>query len=616
MHTRAVTILAVVSLLTAPAVAAQEIISVEPNWGEPGDTLSITVTGEIGYPFNLPAELTFSPADGITYDEPYLLDADKLATTITIPTSTPCGPQDLMVQTADYTYTGTGVFNVCQPGEPFIVAVRPDHGNAGEQLPITVTGVYTHFQQGESQLAMGDGISVDSVTVRDDTTLDANISIAGGAAAGPRDVIVTTAGETASGSGLFEVLAPQVTLSPASARQGETVAAITVIGSGFSSATRADLGEGITIGSQQSPDTQTLQLLQVEVAVNAPVGSHDLVLSNPELTASGAFTVVQGPDTKLLSVAPASADRGHPGIEVLLVGQNTHFDDDDVSVLLAAGHTTCNWLHGDDATHLRARLVIGAAAPEGPSDLTVALGLGSNCTNCESVTLPEGFTITAPGSILAVEPTQLPAGQKVTIDVTGSEGYFAAGSSQVFIEPAEDIEVGSVVVTDPDHLEAELTIGAEASGRPRDITVVTGTEVAGGSGLVDVVNPAIESVYPGGGLPGTQLQLVISAVDFTFTADSQVTFSGTGITVAKVAPDTQDASHLLVDIDIAADADTGPRDLTVSSGGQEFFLPGAFTVTSLPHGGGGGCASSGQPASPAGWWLSALLLLTLFRRFR
>jgi len=603
--------------LLARGAAAQNILSVDPDQGEPGQSLTITITGEIDYPFVLPAEITFSPATAITHDEPYLLDIDKLVTTITIPADTPCGPQDIVVQTSNYTYVGAGAFNVCQPGEPLIVSVVPDRGSAGEQLQVRVTGIYTHFLAGTSQLSLGAGITVDSVTVNDETTLDADITISGAAVAGPRDVTVTTSGETASGGGLFEVMAPQVTLSPASAVQGETVPTITVSGSGFDSSTTADLGEGIAIGGRQSPDPQTLQLLQVAVALNAPVGSHDLVLNDPDLTVAGAFTVVQGPETKLLSISPASADRGHPGIEVSLVGQNTHFDDGDVSVLLAVAHTSCNWHHGDDATHLRARLVIGDDAPEGPGDVTVALGLGSDCGNCEAVTLAGGFTITAPGSILAVEPTDLPAGETVTIDVTGSEGHFSAGSSQVFIEPPEGIEVGTVVVSDADHLQAELTITADASGRPRDISVVSGPEVASGTGLVDVSNPAIERVFPGSGLPGSELELTIQAVDFTFAAGSQVVFSGSGISVLAVTVDGLDASRLLVDIAIAADAPLGPRDLTVSSGTREFFLPAAFSVTSLPTGSAGsGCSCSSQPTGTAGWWLLALLLAALSGRRR
>lgn len=86
-----------------------------------------------------------------------------------------------------------------------VVSISPTHNKQGATINVTVVGKDTNFQAGVTQLSMGDGITVNSVTVNSRTQLTANISIHPNAQPGKRTVTVTTGGEIASKNELFSV---------------------------------------------------------------------------------------------------------------------------------------------------------------------------------------------------------------------------------------------------------------------------------------------------------------------------------------------------------------------------------------------------------------------------
>ncbi|MFQ5640548.1 MAG: T9SS type A sorting domain-containing protein, partial [bacterium] len=114
--------------------------------------------------------------------------------------------------------TGSETAMVERPG-PFLVlenleieaaatvaAIVPNAARADTTLDVTVTGANTTFIPGVSALSFsGDGITVLSTTVVDSVTLTATIRIDSAATPGFRDVLVTTATETAVLLSGFEV---------------------------------------------------------------------------------------------------------------------------------------------------------------------------------------------------------------------------------------------------------------------------------------------------------------------------------------------------------------------------------------------------------------------------
>ncbi|MGB8708073.1 MAG: hypothetical protein WCD72_09070, partial [Dehalococcoidia bacterium] len=120
------------------------------------------------------------------------------------------------------------------PGTPTVTSVNPNSGTQGQALPaVIITG--TNFT-GATAVSFGAGITVNSFPVNSATQITANISIAGAAAVGARNVSVTTPGGTGTLPNGFTVNAvppgtPTVTsVNPNSGTQGQALPAVIITG--------------------------------------------------------------------------------------------------------------------------------------------------------------------------------------------------------------------------------------------------------------------------------------------------------------------------------------------------------------------------------------------------
>jgi uncharacterized delta-60 repeat protein len=105
-----------------------------------------------------------------------------------------------------------GLTNVARllPGSPVaaITQVAPASGQQGKvNLNVVVTGQSTNFVQGTTTASFGAGITVNSTTVQSATQATVDVTIAAGAALGPRTVTLTTGGQIVSLAGGFTVTA-------------------------------------------------------------------------------------------------------------------------------------------------------------------------------------------------------------------------------------------------------------------------------------------------------------------------------------------------------------------------------------------------------------------------
>lgn len=607
-----------VCLFLGPAALGQGLVSVSPDQGEAGTTgLQIEITADTEVYFTHNTQVFFSPASGITHGmvDPF---ENTLTTTIDIPADTPAGMQNVSVL-IDGTreYSGQDLFEVTRTSDPEIVSVDPASATAGASHHLVINGVNTHFGGSTTVEFSGTGIQVDGVGFRDSLTLDVNITIAVDAPRTTRDVTVTTSDEVAVGPGMFTVVPPPANLNPSAGTQGETIAQLTITGGpgGYDGMTGAALGEGITVGSVDAPTANSLVLSDVVIAQNAPVGPHPLVLFSPNEVFPDAFLVEQGPNTLLLSITPDHGDRGHPGLEVALVGQNTHFDAGEVRVSLAIPNVQETQLNASDAEHMTAVLILADDASEGPVNVTVAVG-ASSCGNCEKVTLQDGFDITAPGTLDSADPAAIEAGDSASISITATDGQFVQGQTSLVFEPSQGVEVTSLNVVDSDHLTAEIQTAADAPGDARDVRAVTGTEVAVGFGLVDVHNPQILGLTPNSAEQGWDLNVTVFGVDIPFDSATTLTFSGTGINVSSVSFNSAEPDQVSAQISITDDAALGRRDVTVIAQGVEVTLLEGFTIRPPLLNGGddnGGC-SCGSKSPGSMLVVVGLLGLALLRR--
>ncbi len=118
--------------------------------------------------------------------------------------------------------------------------------------------------------------------------------------------------------------------------------------------------------------------------------------------------------------------------------------------------------------------------------------------------------------------------------------------------------------------------------------------------------PTVTAVDPASLAPGSTHQVWLSGSDF---ADGiVVAISGGGIEVGPAS--FVDAATVGVEVTVAADAEPGARDITVTNpNGMASTLAGAITITGDGEVSSGcGCAVPGQPAPDGRWWLLLLAL--------
>jgi MYXO-CTERM domain-containing protein len=358
-------------------------------------------------------------------------------------------------------------------------------------------------------------------------------------------------------------------------------------------------------------------LSAVNIATDAPVGRRDLNLSLPggDRLIPEAFAVLQGGATLLVSISPDHADRGHPGLTLELSGENTHFDAQQVDLSFSGQGITATNEQAIDGTQLSAQVRIDTSAAEDARDMRVQVGGACDWmmpAPCESVELAAAFTVTTPGSLDSADPTELEADGDVDVSISATDGQFVTDITQLFFEPADGIEVLSINVTGPDQLLASLRLSADASGAARDVTAVTGTEVAFGQGLVDVHNPQIERITPAAGFQGTLVPVLIIGIDLPFSANSTVEIDGAGCTVAAVVFDPEWPDQITTEFTITDEAAPGNRQVTVVAGAVS--ATSVFTVMERPEPPKEGCGCAARPTGTA--WFGLVFLALFGLRFR
>ena len=85
-------------VITSTESDEPEIKDIEPDEGDPGQTLDVLITGENTH-FNATSEVSFSLSDGITVGIPTVDNATSMTVTITIATDAPVGKRDVTVTT-------------------------------------------------------------------------------------------------------------------------------------------------------------------------------------------------------------------------------------------------------------------------------------------------------------------------------------------------------------------------------------------------------------------------------------------------------------------------------------------------------------------------------------
>jgi hypothetical protein len=367
-----------------------EITLVSPNSGRQGQTLDVNITGRNTAFMAGQSQVSFG--EGIFVRGVQVSSPTALRATLEISPTATLGARELTIVTGAQSASLANAFSVTG-GEPTLLSVTPSSATPGQSLALNITAQFSAFSQGQTQVSLGAGITVSTVTVNSPTSLTAQITVAANAVGGPRALTVTTGVQVLSRASAFTVQGPaQITsVTPGSGAPGQNLL-VTVAASGSSfaaGATQVSFGAGITVGAVTVNSPVSL-LVPISISSAASPGTRTVSVTTgaQTLTRDGAFTVSGAVATpSLLSVSPASSLQGR-SLDISIAGRNTSFVQGQSQVSLGAG-ISVDSVTVASPTALLARISVAANAAVGPRLVSVT-------TAGQAITLADGFTVLAP----------------------------------------------------------------------------------------------------------------------------------------------------------------------------------------------------------------------------
>ncbi|HXN52696.1 MAG TPA: RHS repeat-associated core domain-containing protein [Candidatus Acidoferrum sp.] len=416
-------------------------LTLTPNSGNPGSTVAVTISrsnpgfvqGSTVASFGAGTSVG-GAADGAL--GPVTVVSPTSATAqVTINGNAAGGVRTTLVATgseqllSSFTITSTA-------NPPVLQTVNPNTGQQGQtNESVNLTGQFTHWVQGTSTASFGAGITVASLTVNTATTATAVVNIDAAAAAGARNVSVTTGAETVSLANAFTVTQPVggpaiLSLTPNSALPGQAIQVlITAQNTHFvQGITQFNFGPQISVGGGPASGYGPVQVTsattataQVSVPNNAVVGSRTVVVQTGSEQANLVSGFVVHGTPVLSSLTPSSAQKGQT-LVVTIHGTATNFQQGVSQANFGAGISVGGALAGGfgpisvtGPTTATAQIAIDAAAAVGlRTPVTVQTGV-------EQASLSNsGFLVLGPviGSAPVVTITSPTEGAEVTAPTT------------------------------------------------------------------------------------------------------------------------------------------------------------------------------------------------------
>ena len=307
------------------------VASVSPINAHQGDTLNVTVMGQYTDFVSGLTQADFGP--GITVNSVAVNSTTGATVNISIDPAAAIGVRTVTMNTGTEIAVGTGLFTV-QGAVAEIVSVNPNTINQGATETVTITGSFTNFQTGVSQVTFsGDGITTGTVNVTGLTSLQVPVTVTLDATPGVRSVTVTTNGEVATLADALTVQAgmPTITVIDPNVGVPNSTIPVTITGAftNFTANnTQANFGSGISVGGAAegafgpvtvNSSTSATAMLTIDQA--AALGSRDVMVQTtlPDnsvemLTVNAGFTVqnVSTTPPSLVSLSPAANGQNVP----------------------------------------------------------------------------------------------------------------------------------------------------------------------------------------------------------------------------------------------------------------------------------------------------------------
>jgi Quinohemoprotein amine dehydrogenase, alpha subunit domain III len=298
------------------------------------------------------------------------------------------------------------------------------------------------------------------------------------------------------------------------------------------------------------------------------------------LTGVGAS---ESPAAAVASVTPGTGTIGTTVLGVVVIG-NGYANFAPTSTVSFGSDIIVSNLRNVSANSLTVDISIDATATPGARTVTVTTPLAGGGT--ETASLAAGFVVSASANLplASITPDRGAQAQTLDVAIVGTDTHFRAGTT--FANFGDGISIDALVVHDPTHATATVSVSPTTTLGWRTVTLVTGGEQAtiapvdpsGPGFLVIAGNAAIQSVSPNSGAQGAAPFVVsLTGTNTHFLQGATAVSFGSGINVGNIQ--VLDATHLTVSIAVTAGATIGLRDVIATTGGEVATLIGAFTVT-------------------------------------
>lgn len=530
------------------------ISSAAPSNGDPGTTVSVVLTGiNSGW---VQGTTTVSFGD-LTVNSVTVANPNSLTANVTIPQLVTPGTRTITVTTSSRTLTLTNGFAVNAP----VLTVSPASLVRGQTRQVVITGTKTFWAQGQTNIA-GNSFAANSVTVDSPTQLTALVTMqADLPVQGTVTLQIITGPQVLTA--LLKVTSGITNVFPHTGTRGTTFD-LTITGSETTNFVQGqsvvDLGSGITVNHVQV-NSPTSLAANITVDPTAVLSTRQVfVFTGTELAAgdgtnSSEFYVNE---VGKATISPTSVYQGQTGV-ILTFNLGIANTATAISV---AGITPAP-VSGD--TFGSASFAIPANASLGVHAVTITAG--ANTYSGELLVVPPG------PAIPRIAPSSASQGTQQAVVITGQNTHFITGTPVISL--GSGITATLLGVDSATSLRAMLTISPSAAPGTRTVTVTTGTEVATGANLFNVIGPpALVSMNPAAAAQQQTVPVTITGQFTSFTPSSVVAL-GAGVTATVTAAT---ATSIQANVTASPIAVPGPRTLSVDS----LTLPNAFTVTPGP----------------------------------
>ncbi len=489
------------------------------------------------------------------------------------------------VDTATHTvsYSGDCVWSLITIAEPFqpprIVDVSPGIAEQGSSINLILSG--SGFTEGPPILSIGGtGVKVNTVIVRSNSTLEANITVDVAAPLGARGISLETPGGETRILFAFEVVkarnpVPQLHgLAPSTGARLESLA-VTFHGNGFvEGVTTVSLGDNIAVTSYVLDPT--LLVVNASIDANASLGPRNAAIVNVApgggtATLAQAFSVIN-PMPSIALVSPRKAARGDR-LQISVTGSN--FISGVTSLDFGNGIVIDSFFVASPNL-IKAQIRVEFSVDRGTRPLTVSNQQPGGGRGA----LLDGLVITdPPPRVERVLSPPLSRGSHEVVELVGS-GFVPQG---MILSLGSGVLVDSLQTIDSCRLRAFVFVPGSATPGPRE-AILANRGPDGESSILQnaliVVNPPpiLIRVEPAVAAIGKTITISLSGKGL-FPDASSLDF-GPGITVKSCSGDSS-AERLTATISVSAHAAVGQRDVKVincSPGGGEAVLAKSFAI--------------------------------------